>query len=82
MKKSILITEKQAQDYNSMLAALNKITKDFYSPDRLSRSCMREYGLEYNEALEMAYENMQQTAHLACKGIRPIKLEEKSNEQQ
>ena len=49
---------------------LHKIAKGYMTPDELRRKCEKEYGLEYHEALEMAYENIQQEAAQAIKGMR------------
>jgi hypothetical protein len=50
--------------------ALAMIARGFQTPAQLRRQCQREYGLDYAEALEMAYENMQEVAKLALKGVR------------
>jgi len=51
-----------------MFNALKTITR-YMSPDKLRREADK-YGLEYEEALEMAYENVLQTAKDAIKGMR------------
>ena len=50
--------------------ALHKIAKGYMTPDELRRKCTEEYGLEYHEVLEIAYENIQQDAAKAIKGMR------------
>jgi hypothetical protein len=40
------------------------------SPERLRRNCEKHYGLEYVEALEMAYENIREEARVALRGYR------------
>lgn len=42
----------------------------YHSPQRLRRRSDREYGLAFEEAIEMAYENMQSEARAALKGYR------------
>lgn len=55
-----------------MLAALNEIATGFNTPDQIRESSYTELGLDFEEALEMAYENLQETAREAIKGILPI----------
>jgi hypothetical protein len=52
--------------------ALTRITK-YQTPKQLRRSAEREYGLSYEEALEMAYENVLEEARGALKGYRKPK---------
>ena len=66
------ITEKQKAQFNSMLEALKAI-KAYQSPSKLRNDSEKDWGLEYEEALEMSYENIQATATLACKNIKPLK---------
>jgi len=73
--KKILITEKQANQFNSMLRELNKIAKDFQTPTQLRRSSEKLYGLDFEEAIEMSYENIQEIAKNASKGIKKINIE-------
>lgn len=49
--------------------ALKKITA-YHSPDELRRVSERKYGLEGDEAIEMAYENVLNEARQAIKGLR------------
>jgi hypothetical protein len=42
----------------------------YEAPDRLSRNAGKQYGLDGAEAVEMAYENMQQEARNALRGVR------------
>jgi hypothetical protein len=53
-------------------AALKRIAA-YQTPAQIRRSADRDYGLHYEEALEMAYDNIQHEAKLAIKGVR-IKL--------
>lgn len=52
--------------------ALKRITK-YQTPDQLRRNSGKEWGLDYEEALGYAYENIQQTAKDAIKGVRQPK---------
>lgn len=49
--------------------ALKRISS-YQSPESLRRNSEKNYGLDYEEALEMAYENVIEEAKFAIKGIR------------
>jgi hypothetical protein len=49
---------------------LTRIAKDYASPAQLRKSGELRGGLDYEEALEMAYENIQLEAKSAIKGKR------------
>jgi uncharacterized protein (UPF0147 family) len=66
------MTTKEQIKFNRMLAALKRISKDYQTPQQLRKSSSGEYGLDYEEALEMAYENIQGEAKAAIKGIKPL----------
>lgn len=51
-----------------MHRALSRI-KDYQSPARLQKSSRKDWGLDYEEALEMAYENVLEEAKIGLKGI-------------
>lgn len=53
---------------------LKKIAKAYQTTDQLRRNSEREYGLAFEEALEMAYENIQAEAANATRGKRRPKL--------
>lgn len=74
MSKKIQITERQAHQFNRMRIALIKIAKAYQTPDQLRRNCGKQYGLGYEETLEMSYENLQAEAKAASKGISKINL--------
>lgn len=59
--------------------ALRRIAKEYMSPTQLRRSSQWLYGLEYDEALEVAYENIIAEARSALRGIRRPKSEEVSS---
>lgn len=52
-----------------LYSALKRIAA-YQSPARLRRSSVKDWGVEYEEALEMAYENVLEEAKRATKGIR------------
>jgi hypothetical protein len=49
---------------------LKTIAKEFMSSDELRRKGPKEYGLPFEECLEMAYDNIQQRAKNAIAGKR------------
>lgn len=63
-----------------MYEALRRISRDYQSPDQLRRSAEKSWGLPYEEALEMAYENIQNEARMAIKGMRKPKQERAATE--
>lgn len=62
--------DKRTEREQRMYDALRRIAKEFQTPSQLQRSSERQYGLEYAEALEYAYENIQQLAQQTIKGMR------------
>lgn len=56
--------------YNRMYDALKTIANGYQTPEQLKRSSKGHFGLDYEECLEMAYENIQQLAKEATKGVR------------
>lgn len=50
--------------------ALKRIARDYKTSAQLRRSCEKEYGLGYEECLEMVYDNLQGEAAQAIKGYR------------
>lgn len=67
------MTERQAWQFNRMRRALIKIGRGYQTTEQLRRSCRREFGLAFEEALEMAYENIQQEAQNAVRGVRTVR---------
>lgn len=77
----ILITDKQVEQFNRMREALRRIgavkgeRTTFMTPDQIRNECAKgDIGLDFDEELEMAYENMQADAKQAVTGIRSIIL--------
>lgn len=60
--------------YNRMFDALKTIAKGYQTPDQIRRNSKDQYGLGYEETLEMAYENIQQLAKEATKNVRRIEF--------
>jgi hypothetical protein len=50
--------------------ALKRIGKGYMTPDQIRRDAKREMGLDYEEYLEMSYENIQAEAKQAIHGVR------------
>ena len=67
------MTPKQKANYNKMILVLKRISKNYQTTDQLRRNSNNMYGLSYDEALEMAYDNIQTEASLTVKGIRLLK---------
>lgn len=53
-----------------MYDALRRIASGYQTPDQLRRESEKRYGLDFEEALEMAYENIQSEAQIALRGLR------------
>jgi len=53
--------------------ALKRITA-YSSPDKLRKTSQKTYGLEPEEAIEAAYENVLEEARAAIKGMRRPKV--------
>ena len=66
------MTSRQMQQFNQMRAALCRIAREYVSPQKLYRDAERLYGITGIEAIEMAYENIQNEARAAVKGVKEI----------
>ena len=64
------MTPKQAEQFNNMRDTLKRIAKGYQTPDQLARSSACSFS--YTEMLIMAYENIQQEAKNASKGVRAV----------
>ncbi len=69
---SVTITETQRKQFIIMYNALKTIGYQYQTPDRLRKESKNDFGLDYTEALEMSYENIQQLAKASTKGIRKL----------
>lgn len=70
--KKYTITEKQREQFNKMIIALKQIGNEYQTPTQLRKSSNNDWGLDYTDALEMSYENIQGTAKFAVKGVKYI----------
>lgn len=68
------------QQIIKMYAALERIAKGYQTPDQLRRNSEKDWGVSYEESLEMAYENLQAEAKAAIKGVRIKPLLDKIKE--
>ena len=64
------MTPKQREQFNYMRSALKTIATSYQTPEQLRRSAERDIGIRPDEAIEYAYENIQQLARDAVKGVR------------
>lgn len=67
------MTDKRKEQFNRMRSTLLLISRGYQAPAQILRTSEKGYGLEYTEALEMAYENIQSEAKDAVKGVREMK---------
>lgn len=63
------------RDFIQMHRGLRRI-RDYMNPEQLRRKAEKIYGLPYEEALEMAYENLLREAKDALKVVRVPKPQE------
>lgn len=66
------MTNKQIEQFNRMREALRIIAIGYQTTNQLRRNCSIEYGTEYMETLEMAYDNIREIAKEAARGVRQI----------
>lgn len=62
--------DKRTEREQKMFDTLKKIAKAYMTTAKLRKQSNGLYGLEYEEALEMAYENIQRDAAEAIRGMR------------
>ena len=67
---------KLEKDFHQMRLALKRIVA-YQSPARLRRNSQKDWGVGFEEAMEMAYENIQQEAKDGLKGVRKFRKEKK-----
>lgn len=66
------ITEKQMKQFNIMRFALIDIAKNYKTPAQIRRDSEKQYGLDFDEAIEFSYENIQSLAKMAVKGVKSL----------
>lgn len=67
------MTPNQLSQFNRMRDALLQIAGGYQTPEEIRKSCEVDYGLDFEEAIEMAYSNIQATAAGAVRGVREAK---------
>ena len=75
------MTPKQIRQWNQMRHTLLRISKQYMSSQKLRKESEGEYGLEFEESIEMAYDNIQGEAKSAVKGVKEIKILETKPEE-
>ena len=65
------MTPEEKTNYNRMHAMLVKIESDYQTPEEI-RESYEDMGLDFDEALEMAYENIQSEALNTVNNIKRI----------
>ncbi len=64
---------KLERDFDRMRIALKRIVA-YQTPARMRRDSGKDWGLPYVEAMEFAYENIQQEAKNGLRGVRVPKV--------
>lgn len=59
---NFLLPVKQYQHFMRLFNTLTQIAKGYSTPTQLKKEATKDYGLDYLDALEMAYENIQTAA--------------------
>jgi len=72
--KKYQISEKKVKEFNRMLQTLKRIDKDYLTVNQLIKECDIE-GLNSEEQISMAYENIKEEAKFASKGVRFIEIQ-------
>lgn len=72
------MTPLQQKQFNTMRAILIRISKHYMTPEQIRRNSEKSFGLGYEEALEMSYENVKSEASSAVKGVKEFKPKTKS----
>lgn len=62
--------DKRTEREQRMYDTLKRIARGYCTPDQMRRSEKARCGLDYEEALGYSYENIQQEAAQAIKGMR------------
>lgn len=70
--KKYQITLNQVKQFNTMLTALRRIHKGYMTPYQITTQ--NDGFLDVEETLSMAYENIQEEAKNASKGIKFIEI--------
>jgi len=66
------MTPRQKQQFNGMKHALKTIAHCM-TAEQMKAKCKDSFGIGYTESLEYSYNNIQETAKRASKGVREAK---------
>ena len=66
------MTPTQRKQFNRMRDALTKIARQYETPEQIRRSSWKKYGLDFDEAIGYAYENIQGEARVAVCGVKAV----------
>lgn len=67
------MTEQEKINYNKMFNILLKISSQYQTPGEIKDNSEETFGLDFEEALEMSYDNIQLEAIMAIHGLNVIK---------
>lgn len=65
------MTPKQKEQFNRMRTGLRKIARKYMTTAQIRKDATKE-GLDFEEYLEMSYENIQNEAEFAVRGVKGI----------
>jgi hypothetical protein len=68
------LSDKHEQEY---FDALRRIAREYRPPEWFEKNAEKTYGVSPDEALQMAYDNMQQTAASAIRGRKRPEVKER-----
>lgn len=67
------MTPKQKEQFNRMRNALKRIASHYESVEDIERHAEKKWGLPPEEAIRYAYDNVQDEARSAVRGVQEIK---------
>lgn len=70
MAKNIDINKMKMEQFNRMYDVLHTIAHNYYPAMSLRMVAEEKYGLDPDEAIEQAYENMRSDARKAIQGVK------------
>lgn len=73
------MTNKQKARYNNLITALRSIARGYMTLDQIKKDCSKK-GLDYQEYLEMSYENIKETAREAIRNRAYITMADRTKE--
>lgn len=73
------MTKTQKKQFNRMRLALKRIVA-YQKPSQLRRTSEKSYGLDYIDSIEYAYENIQEEARVAIRGVKAMEERKQLNQ--